>query len=75
MLAAHGKTEEAIAHFEHALEIAPRVPELHYVLGNALATQGKVVEAVAEYREALRLRPDWREPAEQISTLLGSMAH
>jgi Flp pilus assembly protein TadD len=72
MLAAQGRAGEAIVHVERAVKIAPQIPELHYLLAEALAGQGRVEEAVAEYRQALALRPGWTQAAERVSALTGA---
>lgn len=51
---------EAIEHYEAAVRLSPRTPELHFNLANAFAaTPGRLPDAVKEYQAALRLDPDY----------------
>jgi protein O-GlcNAc transferase len=42
-------------YFRKVMELAPRHPELHMVLGNVVRSTGRIEEAVALYREGARL--------------------
>lgn len=52
-----GKTDEAIAHYNKALELDPNYGEGHYNLANALLRVGRTDEAVAHYEKALEIYP------------------
>ena len=52
-----GKTEEAIAHYNKALELDPNYGEGHYNLANALLRVGRTEEAIAHYEKALEIYP------------------
>lgn len=52
-----GKTDEAIAHYNKALELDPNYGEGHYNLANALLRLGRTEEAVAHYEKALEIYP------------------
>jgi tetratricopeptide (TPR) repeat protein len=52
-----GKTDEAIAHYNKALELDPNYGEGHYNLANALLRLGRTQEAVAHYEKALEIYP------------------
>jgi tetratricopeptide (TPR) repeat protein len=58
-----GSADEAIAHFQKALEIksdrATDRAEAHYNLGSALLQKGSVDEAIAHYQTALQINPDY----------------
>jgi len=54
-----GRIDEAIDHFDRALEIKPAFPRAHTNLGVALVKLGRYPEAVRHYTEALRMNPDW----------------
>ena len=52
-----GKIDEAIIHFNKALQIKPHDTIPHNNLGNAMKKQGKIGEAIIHYRKALKIRP------------------
>jgi Flp pilus assembly protein TadD len=52
-----GRANEAITHFQKALEIRPRYAEAHYYLGYALLQIGRVDEAIVHYQKAIELQP------------------
>ncbi len=52
-----GKTDEAIVHYNKALELDPNYGEGHYNLANALLRLGRTEEAVAHYEKALEIYP------------------
>ena len=56
-----GNVEEAIAHFQKALQIYPDYAGAHNNLGNALIKKGSVDEAIAHYQRALQITPDSAE--------------
>jgi tetratricopeptide (TPR) repeat protein len=47
---------DAVGFLQRAREIAPRVPEIHFALGEALRMTGQPAPAEAAYRQALALR-------------------
>jgi len=53
-----GRTEEAIEHYLHALQIKPDYEKAHYNLGNVLNEQGRTEEAKEHYLQALRINPE-----------------
>ncbi|MCX5847775.1 MAG: tetratricopeptide repeat protein [Deltaproteobacteria bacterium] len=53
-----GRTEEAVRHYNAAMQIKPDYQDAHYNIGMTLAAQGKYEEAIHRYREALRIAPD-----------------
>ena len=57
-LAAGGWTDEAIAHYQRALEIKPDYADAHNNLAVALAASGRTDEAIAHYKRALESKPD-----------------
>jgi tetratricopeptide (TPR) repeat protein len=54
-----GSVDEAIAHFQKALQIKPDYAGAHYDLGNALLKKGSVDEAIVQYQKALQIKPDY----------------
>ena len=58
VLAEKGRTQEAIAHYQEALRIAPNQPNVHAHLGNALLQLGQLNEAVAHFQKELEIVPN-----------------
>jgi tetratricopeptide (TPR) repeat protein len=52
-----GHLDQAIAHYQKALEADPGFVEAHFNLGNALLNSGRFDEAVAQYKKVLELQP------------------
>jgi Flp pilus assembly protein TadD len=53
-----GKMQEAIFHYNKAMELKPNSPKIHSNLGNALAEQGKIREAIFYHNKAMELDPN-----------------
>jgi protein O-mannosyl-transferase len=53
-----GKVDDAIAHYESALQLNPNYEDAHSNLGRALAAQGKYAAAGVHFEAVLKLRPD-----------------
>jgi tetratricopeptide (TPR) repeat protein len=53
-----GRVDEAIDHFQRALDIHPDFAEAHNDLGLALAQKGQFKDAIAHYRKAFESRSD-----------------
>jgi tetratricopeptide (TPR) repeat protein len=53
-----GNVDEAIAHFQKALQINPRYADAHNNFGNALSQKGNMDEAIAHYQQALQIDPN-----------------
>ena len=60
VLADRGQVDEAIAHYQKALEIKPDFAEAHNNLGAALAGRGQFDEAIA-HSKALEIKPDYAD--------------
>lgn len=58
VLAAMGRTEDAMAAYRQALAIAPDLPEANNNLANLLRAGGQMNEAIACYRKVVSARPD-----------------
>ncbi len=69
-LAARGRIDEAMAHYQKALEIKPDYAEAHNNLGVALAGRGRIDEAIAHYRKALEIKPDYAEAHNNLGVAL-----
>ena len=59
VLAKTGRPQEAIEHYQQALQIRPDYVEAHNNLGKELYQSGRTQEAIAEYQESLRLNPNY----------------
>jgi tetratricopeptide (TPR) repeat protein len=59
LLLTEGRTDEAITHFERALQIKPTKFKTMNNLGNAYSSQKQYSRAISIYRRALELRPDY----------------
>jgi tetratricopeptide (TPR) repeat protein len=66
--AGHG--DEAMVHFQKALEICPGFSDAHNNLGNILLQKGHVDEAIAHFQKALEIRPAF---ADALSNLGGAL--
>jgi tetratricopeptide (TPR) repeat protein len=56
-----GNVDEAMVHYQMALEINPDFAEAHNNLGNFLFQKGSVDEAIVHYQKALEINPDYAE--------------
>lgn len=56
-----GRDEEAIRHFQAALQIKPDYEKAHNNLGNILYEQQNIDEAIEHFLEALRIKPDYEK--------------
>ena len=59
-----GRVDEAIAHYQKALQIKPDYAEAHYNLGIALQQKGRMDEAITHYQKALEIKPDYAKAPE-----------
>ena len=48
-----GRLKEAVAEYQKAIELDPKLAPAHNNLGNALSDMGRLKEAVAEYQKAI----------------------
>jgi tetratricopeptide (TPR) repeat protein len=69
-LSERGKADEAIAHYQHAIELRPRYAEAHYNLGRLLAQKGQLDAAVSHYRKALEINPADAEARNNLGVTL-----
>jgi protein O-mannosyl-transferase len=68
-----GNTDEAIAHYQQAIELRPGYAEAHYNLGRLLAQKGQLNDAITHYEKALEINPADAEAQNNLGvTLFGS---
>ncbi|MGO9002320.1 MAG: tetratricopeptide repeat protein [Limisphaerales bacterium] len=65
-----GSANEAIPHFQRALQIKPDFAEAQNNLGIALLQKGKVDEAITHYQKALQIKPDFPEAHNNLGNAL-----
>ena len=70
VLAAQGRTAEAIEHYQKALEIDPDCAESDNNLGTAFLNQGRLDKALVYYRQALAINPNFAEVENNLGILL-----
>jgi len=56
-----GSVDEAIVHYQKALQIEPDYAKAHLNLGNVLLQEGSVDEAITHYQKVLQINPDYVE--------------
>ncbi len=74
LLLREGRVDEAIAHFEQAIQIRPGSAAAHNNLASALRVQGSYNEAVAQYEVAVQLEPDNANAVNNLAMLMASAA-
>ncbi len=67
-----GRIEEAIVHFNKALQINPGYAKAYNNLGTALASQGKTEEAIKHFGIALYINPGYAAAHSNIGVALAS---
>jgi tetratricopeptide (TPR) repeat protein len=72
-LANMGRTDEALVHYQKALELDPNYAETHYNLNLLLAKMGRTDEALAHYQKALELNPNQAEAHDNLGLLFADM--
>ena len=65
-----GSLQEAIGHYEQALQIKPDYAGAYNNLGVALQQTARLREAIVDYEQALRLQPDYVEAFYNLGTAL-----
>ena len=64
------RLDEALTHFQKALQIKPRYVEACYNAGNALLQKGKVDEAITYYQKALQIIPGYTKACYNLGDAL-----
>jgi tetratricopeptide (TPR) repeat protein len=67
--------DEAIVHYQQALQIEPDYTEACYNLGYALLQKGNVDEAIAYYQKALQINPDYADAHNNLGRALLQKGH
>jgi superkiller protein 3 len=62
--------DEAVAHYQQALQITPDDAEADNNLGNLLCQKGRVDEAMVYYQKALQIEPDYAEAHNNLGNAL-----
>ena len=70
-----GNVDDAIAHFQRALQIKADSAEVCYDLGNALLQKGNVDEAITQYQKALQINPDFAGAHNNLGNVLLKMGN
>jgi tetratricopeptide (TPR) repeat protein len=55
------RTEEAVSHFQRAIELKPDLAEAYTSLGVAQGSAGHIDQAIANFKQAIRVAPDYAE--------------
>ena len=81
-LAAHGRTDAAVAEFQKALAIKPDYAEAHFNLGVAAMGRGQLDEAILHYKRAISANPNYANAHNNLGNALlmigqldGAMTH
>ncbi|MDP2388883.1 MAG: tetratricopeptide repeat protein, partial [Acidobacteriota bacterium] len=69
-LQAAGRHDEAVAHHQRAIALAPDHAPAYNNLGASLRAAGRLDEAIAAYRQALALRPDFASASYNLANAL-----
>src|SRR5882724_8751886 len=65
-----GKTDQAIAQYQQAIDLRPRYAEAHYNLARLLAQKGQLDDAVTHYEKALEINPADAEAQNNLGVTL-----
>lgn len=74
-LAAEGKDDEALRHYQEAIKIKPKHGNAHYNLGLVLQKQGKFDEALPHFRDAVKINPRHADAHNNLAILLDKQYH
>ena len=66
------RPDEAITHYEQAIQLSPVHAQSHYNLGVLLQQRGLLAAALAEYEDALRINPEFAAASCNLGALLAS---
>jgi tetratricopeptide (TPR) repeat protein len=57
-LAEKGQSDEAMVHYDRAIELQPNYADAYYNRGNVLFATGHIDEAIADWEKTLQIQPD-----------------
>jgi len=69
-LQAEGRLDEATAHYQRAIALAPDYAPAYNNLGTSLRAEGKIAEAVKTYQQALQLRGEYPDAQYNLANAL-----
>src|SRR4051794_22939635 len=69
-LQAEGRLDEATAHYQRAIALAPDYAPAYNNLGTSLRAQGKIADAVKTYQQALQLRGEYPDAQYNLANAL-----
>jgi tetratricopeptide (TPR) repeat protein len=67
-----GRIEEAMEHYQKAIQINPNYFETPNNLGVALADKGRFDEAIENYRKAIQINPNYSDALNNLGAALGA---
>jgi tetratricopeptide (TPR) repeat protein len=73
ILADQGAIDQAIDHYQDAVNLRPSYAEAHYNLARLLVEQGRVDDAVGQYEKALEIEPGDAEAQNNLGVILFSI--
>jgi tetratricopeptide (TPR) repeat protein len=65
-----GQVDEAMGHFQKAVEIQPDYAEAQYFLGAAFVLKGQFDDAASCFQKVLKIQPDYALAAENLGSVL-----
>ncbi|SRR6266498_1125958 len=57
-LARKGQSDEAMVHYEEAIQLQPNYADAYYNRGNVLFAKGRIDEAIADWEKTLQIQPN-----------------
>ncbi len=72
VLLRRGQLDEAMTHYQQALEIRPNYVEAYINLGIVLSSQGRFDQAMVQYGKALKIKPDSADAHTNLGAVLAA---
>jgi len=73
LLKDRGRIDEAMEHYQKAIQICPTYPESWYNLGVALAAQGRFDAAIEDFRKAILINPNYPDAQYNLGIALAAL--